>query len=166
MFLRNTQSSSYHVEWPIKKDSPSCRSSRYGKQQSTTTKRLQGSRSFFSSSIAHSFILTAIQHIKGYWLSSSATVKTDEQEVIITDNNLVTLSNICIVNVDILLNGCAHTDIDVSAPKNQFTNEDAVRYFNGTTLTNTEQTENIQDDCVLDMSTDITFTSESSMMCR
>lgn len=164
MFLRDNQSSSYHVEWPVRKDSPSCRSSKYGKQQSTT-KRLQGSRSFYSSSnTVHSPIMTAIRHVKVYLSSSSAAVKTDEQEV--TDSYLLALSNICIVNVDILLNGCAHTDIDVSAPKNQFTNEDAVRYFNGTTLTNTEQTENIQDDCVLDMSTDITFTSESSMMCR
>ena len=156
MFLRDNQSSSYHVEWPIKKDSPSCRSSRYGKQQSTT-KRLQGSRSLLSLYIAH-------QYLKGYWSSLSATVKTDKQDV--TNSNLVTLSNICIVNVDILLNGCAHTDIDVSAPNNQFTNEKAVRYFNTTTLSNTDQQENIQDDCIIDMSTDITITSESSVMCR
>jgi len=146
MFLRDNQSTLYHVEWPIKKDSPSCRSSRYGKQQSTTKR-----------SIAH-------QHLKGYWSSLSAIVKTDEQEVM--DSNLATLSNTCIVNVDILLNGCSHTDIDISAPNNQFTNEKALRYFNGTTLTNTEQTENTQDDCIIDMSTDISFTSESSMMCR
>ena len=145
MFLRDNQSSSYHVEWRIKKDSPSCKSSRYGKQQSTTKR-----------TITH-------QHLKGYWSSLSAIVKTDKQEV--TDSNLVTLSNICIVNVDILLNGCAHTDIDASAPNNQFTNEKALRYYNGTTLSNTEQTEN-EDDCIIDMSTDITFTSESSVMCR
>lgn len=146
MFLRDNQSSSYHVEWPIRKDSSSCRSSRYGRTQSTTKR-----------SIAH-------QHIRGFWLSPSPPVKTDEKEVMY--NNLATLSNICIVNVDILLNGCAHTDIDISAPNNQFTNEKALRYFNGTTLTNTEQTENTQDDCIIDMSTDITITSESRMVCR
>ena len=155
MFLRDNQSTSYHVEWPIKKDSPSCRSSRYGKQQSTT-KRLQGSRSLLSSYIAH-------QYLKGYWSSSSAILKTDEKEV--TDNNLVTLSNTCIVNVDILLNGCAHTDIDVSAPNNQFTNEEAVRYFNSAKLTNTEQKKN-EDDCIIDMSTDMSFTSDGTTMCR
>lgn len=156
MFLRDNQSTSYHVEWPIKKDSPSCRSSRYGKQQSTT-KRLQGSRSLLSSYIAH-------QYLKGYWSSLFATVKTDKQDV--TDSSLLTLSNTCIVNVDILLNGCSHTGIDVSTPSNQFTNEKALRYFNGTTLSNTKQTENVQDDCIIDMSTEISFTSESSVMCR
>ena len=145
MFLRDNQSSSYHVEWPIRKNSPSCRSSRYGKQQSTTKR-----------SIAH-------QHLKGYWSSLSATVKTDEQEVM--DSNLATLSNTCIVNVDILLNGCSHTDIDVSAPNNHFTNEKAVRYFNSTKLTNTEQKKN-EDDCIIDMSTNISFTSDGTTMCR
>ena len=162
MFLRDNQSTSYHVEWPIKKDSPSCRSSRYGRTQSTT-KRLQGSRSFFSSSIAHSSIMAAIQHIKGYLSSSSTAVKTDEQDV--TDSSLLTLSNTCIVNVDILLNGCSHTEIDVSAPNNQFTNEKALRFFNGTTFKNTEQKKN-EDDCIIDMSTNISFTSDGTTMCR
>ena len=92
----------------------------------------------------------------------SATVKTDEQEVM--DSNLATLSNTCIVNVDILLNGCSHTDFDVSAPSNQFTNEKALRYFDSTKLTNTEQEKN-EDDCIIDMSTDISFTNDGTMMC-
>ena len=154
MFLRDNQSSSYHFEWPIRKDSPSCRS-KYGKQQSNA-KRLQGSRSFSSSTIAHSSIMAAIKHIKGLWRSPSP----DE------NSNLATLSNICIVNVDILLNGCSHTDIEISAPNNQFTNEKAARYFNNTKLTNTEQTENVHDDCIIDMSTDVSFTSEGTMVCR
>ena len=78
------------------------------------------------------------------------------------NNNIVTASYVCIVNVELLLNGCSHHDDNIIISGTT----PAVRYFNGV-ATNVEQNVNVQDECIVDNSANLNFTqsSEESLDC-
>ena len=78
------------------------------------------------------------------------------------NNNIVTASNVCIVNVELLLNGCSHYDANIIISDTT----PAVRYFNGL-ATHVEQNVNVQDECIVDNSANLNFTvsSEETLDC-
>ena len=165
LFLWST--SSYHVEWSAKSESPSCthhRHYRHGKDQRSdydkempvflsTTKHILGNgRSSSFKSTFQSLFMALTQYVIGYWPTATTT----------DNNNIVTASNVCIVNLELLLNGCSHHDDNIIISDTT----PAVRYFNGV-ATSVEQNVNVQDECIVDNSANLNFTqsSEESLDC-
>lgn len=162
LFLWST--SSYHVEWSTKSDSPSCthhhnrqekdRRHDNNKEMVVASTTMVNGRSSSFKSMFQSLSMELLQNVIGYW-PTAATSTTDK-------NNIVTASNVCIVNVQLLLNGCSHDDDNIIISDTT----PAVRYFNGV-ATNVERNVNVQDDCFVDNSANLNFTvsSDESLEC-
>ena len=165
LYLHESMSTSYHVDWTAINisDDPSCNRYRNGSKQPPpyTTANSSIKQRYLHGNGNNSNYL----RIK----SSAATKKLVEEEE--ANVNTLLLSNMCMVNVDIMLDGCAHTaDMHVTASMNTWTDTPAVRFFDTTSVITNKaatQEEEEDDDCWTDMESDITFTrsEEESLLC-